>query len=133
MSLGCARCGDCCDPVHLDPTVADNIDHWREYAEDFWNGGQPAPGSDMAFVLAHLTELKRTDTGWGHYRCDWFDPASRSCTAHDARPAMCSDYPWYDGEPGSNGASDRCSYWRDVPVADRPEGARPLIPLQVLR
>ena len=79
-SLGCARCGDCCNPVHLD--------------------------GDNALI----------------------------CTAHDARPDVCREFPWY-GDVIKTGArfsaTTRCSYLLDIAPHERPEGARPLIPITI--
>lgn len=135
MSLGCARCGDCCDPVHLAVDQRDLVDRWREYVAD--GGQQPQAGSDIAFILAHWTELEHKDIGTT-YRCAFFDPDTRMCTAHDQRPPVCRDFPFYD-QPGnpqnleSRADGPWCSYWLDVPPADRPADARPLIPIEVLR
>lgn len=134
-SLGCAACGGCCDPVHLGVSQRDTLDRWRQYVAD--GGEPPEPGYDLAFILAHWHEISRYDGG-ARYRCDRFDADTRQCTAHEDRPPVCRDFPFYDrpgdvralGFPGDEPA---CSYWLDVPAADRPEGVRPLIPLTVLR
>jgi Fe-S-cluster containining protein len=62
--------------------------------------------------------------------CANYDTAHQACRAYDRRPPVCSNYPWYGGEPGSSQWIERnCSYLLDVPPSERPEGARPLIPL----
>ena len=42
--------------------------------------------------------------------------------AHDERPPLCSDYPWYGREPGTGekGLPLRCSFWADYPAERRP-------------
>lgn len=130
-SLGCARCGDCCDPVHLAPDQRNIVDSWRTYLAGN-PGDAPRPGSDAAFILDHWHELEHRDTG-STYRCDRFDPDTRQCTAHDDRPRVCSQFPVYDGPVDPEVCPPRCSYLLDVAPADRPDGARPLIPLEVLR
>jgi len=67
------------------------------------------------------------------WTCDAFDPDTRLCTAHDDRPPLCREFPWYDDEPGGTSVSVRCSFLLDLPPSERPEDARPLIPLTVLR
>lgn len=48
-----------------------------------------------------------------HYTCKNFDPVTNNCTAYDARPAMCRDYP-YGNPPHSHGykprAEGQCNY-----------------------
>lgn len=132
MSLGCARgCGDCCDPVHLTFDQRDRMDYWRDVVEDFWNGAQPDPAGSLPFMLAHWHEFERYDGG-ARYRCDRFDPETRECTAHEDRPPVCSDYPWYGDDPVPGVTGGRCSYLLDLPPDQRPEGSRPLIPIEVL-
>lgn len=132
-SLGCARCGSCCDPVHLGADQAALVEEWRAYVAA---GGSTRPGSDPAFILAHWHEIERSSSGGTRYRCDRFDPDARTCTAHEDRPDVCRDFPWYGEKPGEAGARslDRvCSYLLDVPADQRPTGSRPLIPLEVIR
>jgi Fe-S-cluster containining protein len=54
-------------------------------------------------------------------RCDQFNPDTRQCEAHDDRPRVCSEFPWYGRsphDPDSRGIADslspRCSYHADV-------------------
>jgi len=126
-TLGCARCGDCCDPVYLTPenaakladpgTTGDRAS--SEFAREHWHQRAQSPLPD------HLA-----------YDCDQFDPASRLCTAGDDRPPVCRYYPWYLDGPCAERAADlhsHCSYLLQVMPADRPEGSRPLIPIEVIR
>lgn len=135
MSLGCAAgCGDCCDPVHLSPDQRDHFDRWRERVEDVWAGDQPEPGGSMPFMLVHWHELEHKPTGTT-YRCDRFDPDTRMCTAHEDRPPVCSNFPWYGDPPDPSvfgGSLGRCSYMLDLPPDQRPAGSRPLIPVEVV-
>lgn len=128
-SLGCAGCGDCCDPVYLDPYFAAKVDDARARAER----GEPVvpeAGSDsLPFILEHWTEIDRTDGG-ASYSCDRFDPVTRQCGDHEARPDVCRRFPWYDEEPRADlfPPDSRCSYLLEVPRWQRPD-ARPLIPI----
>jgi Fe-S-cluster containining protein len=67
------------------------------------------------------------------YACDRFDPDTRLCVAHEQRPPVCSGYPWY-GRPPRPGVilNPRCSYLLDIAPPERPAGARPLIPIEVV-
>lgn len=133
MSLGCARCGDCCTDIHLPADVVANLDELR--------AGKPLPaGSDPSylFILDHWSETKRGDLGATH-ECDQFDPNTRMCLAHEDRPPVCVGFPFYrspDGEP-TEGQIEKmplsCSYALDIAPERRREGARPLIPLTVVR
>lgn len=121
-SLGCARCGDCCENIPISVAYIARL--------------TPEPGSrtaqDQAFILAHWTPLPGDAD---HAACDRFDPVHRRCLAYAERPPTCRDHPMYghDGPVYAQGLHPRCSYLLDVAPADRPAGARPLIPLEVLR
>jgi len=156
MTAGCARCGACCSPVPFTREQHDDVSKWSTAAlagvadpgtDDGWAHwlarGWPANGRDGAvgkydpasrwrqdadFIAAHWTP-----DGDGGCKCDAFDPATAMCTAHDSRPPVCRDYPWYGREPGTGGMKlhPQCSYLADLPPDKRPEGSRPLIPLTV--
>jgi hypothetical protein len=118
--LGCARCGDCCERIPLTPVQ--------------FEGMTLEPGSrterDVTFIRAHWTALPDDP---GSSSCDMFDPVHRLCTVQEGKPPVCADYPWYhnEGEPlVAHGLPTRCSYLLDVAPEGRPEGARPLIPVE---
>lgn len=116
----CSRCGDCCDPVIMtgDPQqlAAELLAKRRINARN---------RADAEFMRDHW---KTADTYVDEYggrvyevRCDMFDTKRRLCTAHDARPPVCQDYPWYGMTPeeridseSAYGMSPRCSYTADV-------------------
>jgi len=120
----CARCGDCCDPVILTHTK-------RQVRE---GGGPSAP-----FILANWRRISRAEAarrrpgleafqgdGYRYYECAAFDPETRLCGARDDRPPVCRGFPWYGQEPnaGRLGSLSRCSFWADIPPAQRPEGVQ---------
>lgn len=83
---------------------------------------------NIHFTLEHFHPISGTE-GW--LWCDQFDRTSRLCLAHDHRPSICRDFPWYGREPRGtrtewNGEhvigliSRRCSFWADVPASERP-------------
>jgi len=79
---------------------------------------------------------RRRDGDAHDYDCDLFDPATRLCAAQDAKPPICANFPWYGQAPTPERAADldpRCSYLGDLEPAHRPEGSRPLIPIEVVR
>lgn len=132
MTAGCAACGHCCDPVHLDPTVA----------FDLVLGDPDNPS--VAWFRDHFESVGISGS---HllFKCDAFDPNTRLCTAHERRPPICRGFPWYGRAPNARtlaelipvdthqGAALGCSYLADLPPGWRPPNQRPLIPLEVLR
>lgn len=147
MSLGCAAgsCGDCCEDIFVGAPASDVIAEWREYLDA---GGlvplqeaHPDADPSIEFIARNWTETSRGENG-ATYECSRFDRVHRVCTAWADRPAVCSGFPWYEGHPDDGGGPTpqriskiplRCSFALDVPVAQRREGARPLIPLAVVR
>jgi Fe-S-cluster containining protein len=124
-SLGCARCGACCETIHL------GVDPHAMTAQ---------PGSrnavDLAFIRAHWRHDGLIVNGEQTWTCDRWDADTRECTAHDERPPVCRDFPWYQETPGPQRAAalpPQCSYLGEVPSGQRPAGARPLIPVTVIR
>lgn len=169
-SLGCARCGDCCENIYLS-TDLEVLSKWTtEYLKDI-----PGPSTDEGwvwwvseergtaawrdttmsreqamskydpdgemrknadFITAHWSETGKDENGAITHSCDQFNAETRLCEARDERPPVCSGYPWYNREPREGvfwKKGQRCSYLLDLPPAARPEGARPLIPVEVLR
>lgn len=131
MSLGCARCGDCCDRPFI-PVSRGQLTAWL--ANPRVAG---AFRRDAVFLDNHWhpdgVRLGQDEPGLYYYRCDAFDRESRTCTAHSERPRVCSGYPWYGKGPVTGKVSNpRCSYLLDLPPDQRPENARPLIPLTVI-
>lgn len=133
VSLGCAACGDCCNPVKISPErsaelgVSDDAD--GRFAREHW---RPV-GQSML-------------TGHVLVECDRFDPDTKLCTAHEDRPPICRGFPFYGRPPnlaalGSGQVLDRdhgrtdlgCSYLLDLPAEWRPPGVKPLIPLEVIK
>lgn len=131
MSLGCARCGDCCTNIQLSAAVAANLDKLR--------AGEPLPeNSDPSymFVLEHWLEEERQEDGTAIHSCDRLDAATMMCLAHEDRPPVCSGFPFYGNEVPTDEQigkmHTRCSYALDIAPERRSEGARPLIPLMVV-
>lgn len=76
-----------------------------------------------AFVVEHWHGGVRNGPGRTKgWTCDRFDPVARLCLAHDERPPICSDYPYYGRAIGSlvEFDSPRCSFWADAPKDKRP-------------
>lgn len=129
---GCNGCGACCDPV-VSPFTLDQLRKLLPIQLD------AEQRENKAFMLAHLTPITRREgldrspyltqggityiTVGGRmvemfsnfYDCDFYDRATRSCTAYEQRPPMCSQYPWYGGIPDPSAAlPGPCEYHLDV-------------------
>lgn len=92
--------------------------------------GSSRRNADFAAEHWHRREGASND-----YDCDMFDRQERQCTAQESKPPICANFPWYGQAPTAGRAANldpRCSYLGDVEPAARPEGARPLIPIEVV-
>ena len=133
MSLGCAQCGDCCDPVTVS---ADQLDVQQEWIDYWRGGGEDEAHGDVWFIATHMTELERDEQGRRRFQCHHFNQVTRQCEAYEQRPDMCMGFPWYGREPDEGSISRlpaRCSFGLDVNPSLRNTDARPLIPLSVKR
>lgn len=116
----CNSCGSCCDPVTFQGDVVVN----------------GLVGDDRAFMEANFTEVDAEEAhrrrpwlsvkqleecGFRFFNCAFFDPYTRQCTAYDARPNMCKNFPWYSRGPNPRSLNGLpyCSFWEDLPLADR--------------
>lgn len=118
----CARCGDCCERIRLSfdpqkkavelldiPDLEPHNRHNAEFMRDHWRTIDVNTDEDA--ITTFIAQ------------CDAFDATTRLCTAHDARPPVCSAYPWYGRPPEDNegrasvaaALSPRCSFNADVP------------------
>lgn len=121
MGARCNQCGNCCERIPLNTTKT----ALRKQKPETEKGR-----ANRSFVLAHWTWVGR----WGKqqvYSCDAFDPVTRQCTAHDERPPICREYPWYGRSPNKEQLMAEpeklgsCSYWFDIPKKEWPDGIAP--------
>lgn len=121
----CNGCGDCCRVIPVNATKK----IFAEKAAEGEVGSSP-------FILQHWRRISRKEAhlrnpafgveprGRYYYECDMFDPATNKCTAHDAKPQVCRDFPWYGDSPVEKFYRvvpfPRCSFWADIPTAKRP-------------
>ncbi len=162
-TIGCARCGCCCDPVTLSQWAADTLamwttqrlagvpdpstdEGWAYWRANGWNNdsaesraravGMYAPdGSTRRNADFAEQHWRRRGGDANDYDCDLFDRHTRLCAAQDSKPPICANFPWYGQAPTVERAANldpQCSYLGDLPPADRPEGSRPLIPIEVV-
>ena len=155
MGAMCAKCGLCCRAISVSSNKRywreqwAWAEEWRDYvaAHPDWQAANPDTREpnwrealeNRTFMLAHWHPISKAEadrrvpgiTAWKAgpwYECDMHDAATNLCTAHDGRPPVCRDYPWYGRAPFAKGIEPlwRCSYWHDVPCEDWPEGTDPL-------
>jgi len=135
MSLGCARCGECCQSIRI-PGSPEKI------AAAVEAGGA---SEDYVFIAAHWTPVRRARDATGYiYACRRYDAEHQTCGAWDDRPRVCRRFPWDykdEGEQtpdeiakgGSGPREPNCSYWLDVKPENRPARVgRPLIPITII-
>lgn len=112
----CNKCGDCCEVI---PFFLKKEDFANKRYKDYQNQ------YNQAFIIEHwhrISDHTRYEELFGVspknflYTCDMFDKENRLCMAHDDRPNVCSDYPWYNKSVpnGDPYLSKNCSYWEDV-------------------
>lgn len=108
----CAGCGICCDPVWLSMPMVEKA--FRAGASDSY---------DAQFIREHLTFLEVGDRPMIGFTCDAF--VDGRCTAYEARPKMCSEYPFYGRAPETAPLNSTCTFHDQVP-------GRRVLPLTVL-
>jgi Fe-S-cluster containining protein len=124
MGATCSQCGDCCEAIPFKYNK-------KQMAEITFDEDSPNHQTQQ-FVLKWWRRISRKKYVELHpeakdtiseffYTCLKFDPQTRLCTAHDERPPVCSNYPWYGRDPKPYGIPARCSFWVDVPAEQRPE------------
>lgn len=122
----CSKCGDCCEIIHLADGSYGRALRWH-------NAGRAQPWADAAFILDHWIPVPRDwaasinpDFVWPgrvyaaeYYLCDAWDAETRLCTAHESRPPVCQDFPWYSTPQDTTSyhieSWKRCAFWADVP------------------
>lgn len=131
MTMACAQCGSCCNPVIVAPEIPGQCGQRAR--------SQEQPSADDLFITQHWHPVSAfTDESgtWLRMRCDMFDSSSRRCTAYGGRPPVCQGFPWYGDGPVPERAAylpAPCSFLAEVPPDQRPAGSRPLIPLTPVR
>lgn len=132
VSLGCAECGDCCDPVKVPfDAWTRTVEQARQYAAEDVSQDHLGNWADYLFLASRCRPVGVSD-GQVLLRCANYDREHRRCRDYENRPPLCQRFPWYGEEPHGGLVELHCSFLLDVPAGQRPEGARPLIPLAVL-
>lgn len=128
-SLGCARCGDCCEEIYLsasldllkrwtsealvgvpDPATDDGWAWWisRDRGTDAWRDNEVERQAAIDRYQVDGESRRNADFIVEHwslnedgetFSCDRFDRDHRTCRAQDEKPPVCSGYPWYDHGP----------------------------------
>lgn len=112
----CAMCGDCCENIHL------SVDRGSIVKALATGRVAGVWAKDANFILKNMLPdgtVKRD----GKYvkqtlQCAKFDKTTRKCTAHDERPQLCRQYPFYGKDPkdygGDTTMGGRCSFLADA-------------------
>ena len=106
--IECNQCGDCCEGLSLEKM--DPLTLIRRTANK-------EISTYDAMWVGQLAPIWRDDLGYYVYSCSYFersdDLQTGRCTAHDARPEVCRNYP--NGRDGTSGAlSRRCSWLVEI-------------------
>lgn len=115
---GCSRCGDCCERIHSVPM--EQFVAMTAHDPATMNAVGKSNIATAVFAIEHWKVVGVETDALGlvtHniYACEAFDPVTRLCTAHEARPPVCSGFPWYGKEPYlSKTLHPRCSFNADV-------------------
>lgn len=110
----CSMCGDCCEDIAL------SVDHGTIVARIAQGKSAGKWSKDAQFILTNMRPTGRVVRQGKRVKqvleCAKFDKETRLCTAHDDRPELCKQYPWYGGEPkqGDTTMKARCSYLADA-------------------
>jgi Fe-S-cluster containining protein len=133
-TLGCSRCGDCCDQIWLPAAKITSIRAAID-AGDPESRISADMRADCEFIETHWTVEERSLDGQDlRYVCDRFDAEARLCTAYEQRPPVCTNFPYYGRTaiPAPDRLPSRCSFAFDVAPELRRSDARPLIPIEVI-
>jgi Fe-S-cluster containining protein len=117
----CIKCGDCCEVIPFSMTK-------KQVAEAIVSGKFSGKNLEsLKFIKKYWKRLYKKDFSkrereiFGYpnsqykYTCSMFNSKTRLCEAHDKRPSVCYDYPWYNAEPDSSaGLPLGCSYREDI-------------------
>jgi Fe-S-cluster containining protein len=103
----CNRCGKCCEAI----SFAYSLEEMKEYAD---NGNK-----DAVFIIENWVEISEEEAfkinpflqlqikrfrekglhkfiNGKFYKCNQYNNHSKLCLAHDNKPKVCSDYPFYN-------------------------------------
>lgn len=109
----CSRCGDCCERIWSVPPAVVEAMLARPPSLAMTRVEQSNYATAL-FVTEHWTATQ-VSVSSARWSCDAFDPDTRLCTAHEARPPVCSGFPWYGQEPTlTKELHPRCSFNADV-------------------
>lgn len=89
----CSMCGLCCEDI----SIQNSPDQMTQLLID--RGYTCDDPMDYAYNVDFVLDnwiYNGPDKRNGHqYQCAQFDTETRTCMAHESRPRVCRDYPWY--------------------------------------
>lgn len=152
--MGCGMCGKCCEVISVPASHA----QWRTWRNDWtgwvtqknWKAGDQIPEWENGLLRDDLfisqcwqpmtfKEAKKLNpeyasrakkfVGRAFYSCTQYDADLKLCKVHEARPSVCSRFPFYDKDPSEESSLPTeldCSYWADAPRARWKDGVDPM-------
>jgi Fe-S-cluster containining protein len=107
-------CGDCCERFYIGGNRTQGIAAFRARMTAYLANVRTVGKSrkDIQFMHDNFVSGEQ-----GGFTCLKFDRQTRSCTAHNDRPSVCSGFPWYGKEPDKMVLGyGRCTYITDTGV-----------------
>lgn len=121
----CTRCGDCCQNINLQSDMTK--DQFINYMCKLMVEDRYLDDGSAELVVDHWTPQAEDPR---LFDCNFFDSDNRLCT-HPNRPAICTGFPWYGGEPSDEyvpfQTHKRCGFWYDVDPDKRPNNILPVV------
>lgn len=111
----CTKCGDCCETIWVKWSFKDLDYAVAKFPPNSAYGNMTNNNYDAWFIKKYWKIVDERD-GRTRFSCEWWDKETRLCTAHDSRPPICKNFPWYGKEPVAAALDPlpRCSFWQDV-------------------
>lgn len=106
-------CGDCCEDIRISVDL-------RSIRQSLASGKVAGKwAKDANFILTNMIPDGTVKRDGGRVKqtlqCAKFDKETRKCTAHNDRPDMCRQYPYYGRKPSADSTmGGRCSFLADT-------------------
>lgn len=128
MNGYCNMCGKCCEAITLNIAPEELANHRKRNPKEDGTEGDYAFASIHFHPISNEEAFKRNSVhrlhvesgmfnGIHFYECDMYDQETHKCTAHESRPNVCRNYPYYgrDLSYGEWFYDPDCPYIDDAP------------------
>lgn len=124
----CSMCGKCCEAIRLPMSHEKFSPDYTEVLyvdkEFMFDNFVPMSQEEALSINPQLLmgkvhpDGKYEESPGFYYSCKMYDKETKKCNAHDLRPKVCREFPWYGNSINNHslGMHLSCSYWQDVPV-----------------